>query len=103
MAFSLGSLIESKNHGVLKGVQTEVACDCWFTSRGESIPKIIKIMNSNGEIYTIKHIQVLCREEKNFSGIETVEHICKIRVNNRLEIVKLIFTKENCKWTLIKI
>lgn len=103
MGFSLGSLIETKDHGTLKGVQTEIACDCWFTSDGRSIPKLIKIMDSSGKLYTINDIEVITREEKNFCGIETVEHVCRIRLQNKYDVVKLIFTKENCKWRIIKL
>ncbi|MBQ4523718.1 MAG: hypothetical protein IJA10_12310 [Lachnospiraceae bacterium] len=103
MAFRLGDIIEKKEHGILHGIQREIACECWFTSQGKSIPKLIKVMDEKGCIHTVGDIQVLTTEEKTYSGIQTVEHICTIPVNGRKEIVKLIFTKETCKWVIVKL
>lgn len=78
MAFRLGEIIEKKDHGILRGVQREIACECWFTSKGRTIPKIIKVMDEEGFLHTIHEIQVLATEEKTYSGIQTVEHLCRI-------------------------
>ena len=103
MGFHLGDIADQTQHGILHGIQREIACECWFTSRGKSIPKLIKIMDEEGVLYTIKEIQVLTREEKNYSGIKTVEHICRINLGGRRETVKLVFTKENCKWAIVEV
>ncbi len=103
MGFRLGDIADQTEHGVLRGIQREIACECWFTSRGKSIPKIIKVMDEEGMLHTIRDIQVLMSEEKTYSGIRTVEHLCRINLGNRRETVKLIFTKESCKWTIVEI
>ncbi|MDE7285974.1 MAG: hypothetical protein K2N55_03885, partial [Lachnospiraceae bacterium] len=97
MGFRLGDIAERTEHGVLRGIQREIACECWFTSKGRSIPKIIKVMDEEGMLHTIREIQLLTSEEKTYSGIRTVEHLCRINLGGRLETVKLIFTKETCK------
>ncbi|SFR54385.1 hypothetical protein [Anaeromicropila populeti] len=103
MGFYLGEIIQETNAGRLKGIQREVACYCWFTSQGEMTPRMIKIMDEEGRIHTIQEIRVLCSEPKNYSGIATVEYICKIRYRGMEETVKLVYTKENCKWAIIRV
>lgn len=102
MAFHM-DIIHRTDAGALRGIQREIACECWFTSQGKSIPKMIKIMDDSGQIYTVRNVRVLMSEEKNYSGIPRVEHLCQIEWKQRREVVKLVFTKENCKWTLVEI
>lgn len=103
MAFRFGEITEKTEHGRLRGIQREIACECWFTSQGKSIPKLIKIMDEEGILHTIKEIQVLASEEKTYCGIQTVEHICRINLAGRMETVKLVFTKESLKWALVEL
>lgn len=103
MGFQLEDVIEKKEHGVLHGIQREIACECWFTSNGKSIPQIIKVMDENGRLYTIRDIELLTEETKTYCGIQTVEHLCRIQLRNKTTLVKLIYTKESCKWTIIEI
>ena len=103
MGFQLGDIAERTEHGVLRGIQRDIACECWFTSKGRSIPKIIKVMDEEGMLHTIREIQLLTSEEKTYSGIQTIEHLCRIRLDGRIETVKLVFTKENCKWALVEL
>ena len=103
MGFHLGDIADRTEHGVLRGIQREIACECWFTSQGKSIPKIIKVMDDEGMLHTIREIQVLATEEKTYSGIQTVEHLCRIKLGNGMKTVKLVFTKESCKWVIVEI
>ncbi|MCI8892147.1 MAG: thioredoxin family protein [Eubacterium sp.] len=101
MGFQLGNIIEKREHGVLHGIQREIACECWFTSSGRSIPKIIKVMDDDGLLHTIRDIELFTTEEKTYCGIRTIEHLCRIRLRGRTGLVKLIYTKESCRWTII--
>lgn len=103
MGFQLGDIIEKREHGILHGIQREIACGCWFTSNGKSIPKIIKVMDEEGLLHTVPDIELLTTEEKTYCGIQTVEHLCRIALRGKIGIVKLIYTKESCKWTIIEI
>lgn len=103
MGFQLGNIADKTEAGAIKGIQREVACDCWFTSGGKSIPRIIKVMDEDGILHTIKEIKVLFSEEKVFSGIQTVEHVCQIILGGREQTVKLIFTKSECKWAIVQV
>lgn len=87
----------------MKGMQREIACDCWFTSRGRSIPRLIKVMDEEGVLHTIPVSRVLTSETKNYSGVRTTEHICQIPMGERMETVKLIFTNESCRWNIIRL
>ena len=100
MAFQLGEVLERTQQAAPKGIQREIACECWFTSKGRSIPRWIKVMDEGGVLHTIREVEVLTIEEKAYSGIETVEHLCRIAIEGKHVLVKLIFTKENCKWTI---
>ncbi|MCQ2505707.1 MAG: hypothetical protein MJ113_00840 [Lachnospiraceae bacterium] len=89
------------NSGTLNGIQKEIACECWFTSKGRTKPRLIKILDEQGMIHIIEKIEVIFSEEKNYSGIPTVEHVCKIYYGNLECFVKLIYAKDTCKWTII--
>ena len=101
MAFGIGTNTPATNAGSVRGTQKQIACECWFTSKGRTIPKIIKVMDEEGFLHTIHEIQVLATEEKTYSGIQTVEHLCRISFGGRMELVKLVFTKESCTWSIV--
>ena len=54
-------------------------------------------------LHTIREIQLLTSEEKSNSGIQTVEHLCRINLGGRMETVKLVYTKESCKWAIVEL
>ena len=101
MAFGIGTNTSTTNAGSVRGTQKQIACECWFTSKGWTFPKIIKVMDEEGFLHTIHEIQVLATEEKTYSGIQTVEHLCRISFGGRMELVKLVFTKESCTWSIV--
>lgn len=103
MGFRLGDIADKTENGVLRGIQREIACECWFTSKGKSIPKLIKVMDEEGMLHTINEIQLLTTEEKTYAGIPTVEHLCRINLGGHMETVKLVFTKESCKWVIVAV
>ena len=102
MIFNTGSVIEQTENGILPSIQQEIACDCWFTSTGRSIPRTIKVMDTHGRYHVFRNIRVLYSEEKVYSGIPTVEHLCQFEIYGKLVTVKLIFTKETCRWSITK-
>ena len=101
MGFQLGPIADLTDAGDMTGIQKEIACDCWFTSTGTTIPRMIKIMDETGELHSVKVLQVISADEKRFCGIETVEHVCKIEVNETEKIVKLVLNKSKCTWKII--
>lgn len=104
MGFRLGDIAEKTENGILNGTRQEIACDCYFTATGKSIPRWLRIRDEKtGEIHTIQGIESISSEEKCYCGIDTIEHVCRITLNDTKHLVKLIYTKETCKWVLIEI
>lgn len=100
MGFGIGINTQKTNAGNLRGKQKEIACFCWFTSKGKPTPHIIKFQNESGEIQTVNEIHVKCMDYKNFSGIPSIEYICSIAIDNIQYDVKLIYFNESCKWVI---
>ena len=67
MAFGIGTNTSTPNAGEVKGSQWEVACDCWFTADGDLLPRYIKVKDEDGEIRTIKQLQIHSQERKNYA------------------------------------
>ena len=103
MGFRLGEIADKTESGPLRGIQREIACECWFTSKGKSIPKLIKVMDEEGMVHTINEIRLLTTQEKAYAGIPTVEHLCQINLGGRMETVKLVYTKESCRWVIVAV
>lgn len=102
MGFHLTSVEDMTDAGELRGILQDVACGCWFTRTGKTIPKLIRAMDGQGQMHTIQVLEVLSSEIKRYSGIETVEHICRIAVcPPQSQFVKLIFTVGNRIWKLV--
>ncbi|MDR2888711.1 MAG: hypothetical protein LBV33_02600 [Lachnospiraceae bacterium] len=99
--FGIGINTQDKDAGVIKGEQMEVACDCWFTQTGRTIPKLIRFHDGQEVIHTIDRIKVNTCEEKNHTGIATMEYDCTVIFKETEHLVKLIFFKQTCRWALI--
>ena len=101
--FGIGTNTNSKekNAGILKGRQIEIACDCWFTRVGKTIPRTIKFETEEGEIRALSNIRVICSEDKVFCGIKTREYICTAEFEQQEREFRLLFKKEDCRWYMI--
>lgn len=100
-AFGIGTNTHKINSGRLIGNKKSIACQCWFTSKGKSIPLMIKYEDNDGMIQTIKEIEVRYSEKKNYAGIPTIEYGCKIFFQGRTQEIKLIFNQSDCQWFMI--
>lgn len=78
MGFMTGKVMESTDAGKLRGIKRDVACECWFTSTGTTIPRFIKVMGETGEIFTVQILCVISSDIKRYSGIETIERKRKL-------------------------
>ena len=101
MAFGIGTNAQKADAGFIKGKQREIACQCWFTSKGKVTPLMLKIEDEDGEIRTVRQIQVLTREEKKYAGVRSLEFDCIITILEQQIDVQLIYYKEENKWALI--
>lgn len=102
-AFGIGTNVNTKNISVGegRGNQVEIACDCWFSRKGKTVPQLIKYEEEDGEIRTIHSLRVITSEDKLYCGIRTREFICRAEIENVEYEFKLVFRKEECKWFLI--
>lgn len=102
MGFQTLPVADKTDAGDLRGISCEVACGCWFTASGKIMPQIIRALDEEGCLHTIRVLEIISTTEKNFSGIETVEAVCRIAMReNKETFVKLIFTKKTCTWRII--
>lgn len=100
MAFGIGTNTQKADAGFIKGKQREIACQCWFTSTGKVTPLMLKIEDEDGEIRTVRQIQVLTQEEKRYAGVRSLEFDCIITILEQKIDVQLIYYKEENRWTL---
>ena len=101
MAFGIGTNKQKADAGFIKGKQREIACECWFTSKGKVTPLMLKIEDEDGEIRTVRQIQVLTQEEKKYAGVRSLEFDCIITILEQKIDVQLIYYKEENRWTLV--
>ena len=101
MAFGIGTNAQKADAGTVKGGQMPIACECWFTSSGKTTPVMIKVQNEeDGEIITIRNIQIHYSERKNYAGIPSDEFDCSIYLLGQKLDVKLIHYLTENKWTM---
>ena len=101
MAFGIGTNTQKADSGPVKGKQREIGCQCWFSSKGKVIPLMLKVQDEDGEIRTIRQIQVLSQEEKLYAGIASIEFDCIITILGQQINTHLIYYKEENKWVLV--
>ena len=101
MAFGIGTNTQKADAGFVKGRQREIACQCWFTSKGKVTPLMLKVQDEDGEIRTVHQIQVLSQEEKMYAGMRSIEFDCTITILEQQIGVQLIYYKEENRWVLV--
>lgn len=101
MAFGIEINTNKPDEGEIKGKQEMVACECWFTSSGNTLPRFIKYQDYSGVIHSIKNIQVHTTSKKRYCGITVMEYLCSAYENETVYNFKLLFHLEACKWKII--
>ncbi len=86
--------------GFVRGRQEKIACKCWFTSTGRTIPLMIEYMNEEGELVKIHQIQVLSSEAKNFAGIRSYYYRCRFHHIGREWESNLVYYPEKGQWVM---
>ena len=59
MGFAVGMEEEKLQEKAIRGVPHKVAADCWFTSTGKMIPRMIKYEDADGVRHLLKEIEVI--------------------------------------------
>lgn len=101
MAFGIKIPSRKPDRGAwVRGTQKEIACECWFTSTGRTIPLMLKIEDEDGQIQTIREIKVHSQEKKMYAGVPFIEYDCTLFVWNREIRVWLIYYQTENRWVL---
>jgi len=101
MAFGIGTNTEAADRGEIRGTQEDIACGCWFTSKGNTIPQYIKYRDGEGVIHGISNIRVLYSERQNFCGIPMMTYSCSAEAEGQEYRFTLLFHLEECRWKLM--
>lgn len=101
MAFATESNIERLQEKELIGCQKDAAVDCWFTSTGKSIPRLVKIQDDTGALLTIGNIRILKTEQKFYAGILARRYWCRAAAGDVEKAFVLVFYPEANKWKMI--
>lgn len=100
-AFGIGTNSGKADAGAVRGKQKEIACECWFTSKGKIIPLMIKVEDEDGEIRVIKQIKVHHQEAKRHVGIPSIEFDCTLTILEQAIKAKLIYYQTENRWVMI--
>lgn len=101
MVFGSAGNIQQPDIGTVRKKEMEIACECWFTSKGKMQPLMIKYQDEQGEIHAIKELHVHSREEKNLMTSPYTEFGVTINCQGIYMEVKLIFYKKECRWAMV--
>ncbi len=101
MAFGIGTNTETPVIEEIRGIQVPIACECWFDSKGQGMPRLFKYQDETGQVFTVRNIRVRYLEEKNYAGVSSREYDCEIMENGIKEQIKLIFFMEHCRWIMV--
>lgn len=100
MSMGIGTNTQKPDEGELKRTQEEIACGVWFTSKGNTMPRLIKFQDEEGMIRTITNIRILIQEKKQYCGISVWEYRCSTFSNGQEYLFRLYYYPEECKWKI---
>lgn len=86
---------------ILRDGREPIACDCWFTSKGATIPRFLKYQDSEACIHTISDIEVIDCEDQFFAGKPLRVYNCRTVVENQSYCFKLFFYVDKFKWEIL--
>ena len=98
MAFGIGMNSRGADAGGVRGIQREIACECWFTSTGKATPLMLKIQDE--EIQTIREIIVHSQEKKTYAGVPSIEYDCTLALHGRGIRAWLIYYQAESRWVI---
>lgn len=87
-----------------KGIQEhrqKVAVDCWFTSTGRAMPRMVKYEDRDGCLQVLRNIQVIKQDQKNCAGIYCQRFDCRTVVDGRECDFILVFHAKEHRWDMV--
>lgn len=100
MSMGIGINTQRPDEGVLRRKQMEIACGVWFTSTGNTMPKMLKFRDEEGMIRRIDHICVSDSCRKYYCGIPIQEYRCSAVYRDRKYLFRLYYYIEKGCWRL---
>lgn len=101
MGFTVGMEAERLQETSIRGMPQKVAADCWFTSTGKMIPRMIKYEDTEGSRHMLKDIEVLKSDKKYYAGILLHKYDCQAVADNRRWQFTLCYHPEDNTWDMI--
>lgn len=101
MGFVIGTGEEQMQEKAIRGVPQKVAADCWFTSTGKMIPRMIKYEDTEGIRHLLEKIEVLKSDRKYYAGILMYRYDCRAVVDERMQNFILCYHPDNNTWDMI--
>lgn len=99
--FGIGINVKSIDNGEIRGRSYPIACKAWFTSNCSMRPLSFKFEGEDNIIQTISDISIISAEDKNYSGVPSIEFKCNAIIGGITNEFKLVFYKEACKWIMV--
>lgn len=81
--------------------EMKIACECWFTSKGDMQPLMFKYQDDEGVIHTIKEVQVHSRREVDLVASPYTEFDVSVNCQGIYIKAKLVFYKKDCRWVMV--
>lgn len=100
MAFGIGTSTNNTGTAFPRGIQKEIACQCWCTAKGDITPLMIKLQDEDGEIQCIREIIVHSCTKNRYAGIPSIEYDCTLVSRGRSIRAWLIFYQAEGRWVL---
>ena len=101
MGFVVSSGTERKEEKGIQGHWQKVAVDCWFTSTGRTMPRLVKYEDQDGCLQILRDIRVIKQDQKNYAGVYCQRFDCRTVVNGREYDFILLFHAREHTWDMI--
>lgn len=101
MGFTVGMEREKLREEMIRGVPHKVAADCWFTSTGKMIPRMVKYEDPAGNRHLLKGIEVLKTDKKYYAGILLHRYDCRTVADAHIQNFILCYHPEDNTWDMI--
>lgn len=100
MNMGIGTNAQNPDQGKLKRKLDEIACGVWYTSKGTTIPKMIKFQDAEGFIHCITNIRIHDHAEKYYCGIPIQEFLCSTVIENTEYRFRLYYYPQTHCWKM---
>lgn len=81
--------------------RVDVACDCYFSRSGRPFIRFFKYEDEEGQIHTVKDVEVMYAQDKRYAGVLAKECLCRIVVGGVRYEARLLFFAEECRWSMV--